>query len=256
MVNMAHDPKPSRSGVGYAVTKGKPRPKKPSAISPSARSTVSTSNVVREALSPAAKPRKGQGHRVTKAVRTKDNKATHQKCFDLMATVESEFQSTLEGIKGEMANEARSMERLQAEKAQETSKLEQALIIRDQTLGEKRRLEKELCQAQQQLGSLDATMQDQIPWNDIQPVLREMHSQLVAATTRFWNSINAFQSGRLGSYLPGSGELHGNWSEEGLLGSLGHGTLPGFSATSGYPPVAQVKAPTNEFGSLCGGGDI
>lgn len=201
---MTHGPKSSRSGVGYAVAKGKPCPKKPSAISPSAGSTVSTSNVVREVLSPAAKPRKGQvcsffaylehpvfvcpspcwlndvhlvdaifkGHCVAKTARTKDDKARHQKCFDLMATVENEFPSTLEEIKREMAHKAQSME--QAGKAQKTLKLEQALIVRDQALVDKRRLEKELCQARQQLGS--AAMQDQVPWNDIQPVLHEMHT--------------------------------------------------------------------------------
>lgn len=55
-------------------------------------------------------------------------------------------------------------------------------MARDKALVEKDRLEKELCQLQQE--SLNATMQDHISWNNIQPILHQTYSELGSATTR------------------------------------------------------------------------
>ncbi|CDM38611.1 unnamed protein product [Penicillium roqueforti FM164] len=115
-------------------------------------------------------------------------------------------------------------------------------MARDKALVEKDRLEKELCQLQQE--SLNATMQDHISWNNIQPILHQ--------------TIEAFQSRIPELNFPGSGVIHGTWpGHDGPLGTSGYNTLPGFSASSGYPPIAQrTLAPTNQFGSLYEGKTI
>ncbi|CAG8904247.1 unnamed protein product [Penicillium nalgiovense] len=92
-------------------------------------------------------------------------------------------------------------------------------------------------------------MQGLVSWHDIQPVLHQTHGELVSATTRFWNTIDALQNRRLASYLPSSGGIHGNWPEQdGPLGTLGHNALPGFSASSDYPLVTQeAPVPINQY---------
>lgn len=74
---------------------------------------------------------------------------------------------------------------MHTEKAQDTSKLQQTITAKDKALVENQRLERELCQLQQEQESAKATMQDQVSWHDIQPVLHQTHGELVSATTRF-----------------------------------------------------------------------
>ncbi|KAJ5982153.1 hypothetical protein N7451_012253 [Penicillium sp. IBT 35674x] len=94
-------------------------------------------------------------------------------------------------------------------------------------------------------------MQDSVPRNDIQLSLHQTHGELVSATTRFWNVINALQNRRLASSLPGSGVIHGNWMEQGgPLEALGYDAL-GFPASGNVPPVTQQEPnSTNSSNSL------
>ncbi|CAG7979303.1 unnamed protein product [Penicillium salamii] len=165
----------------------------------------------------------------------------------MMDQIQEEFELALEAIDDERAHHSQSMQRLHDEKAQETSKLQQAITEKDKALVEKQRLEKELCQFQEQQESVNATMQDQISWHDIQPILHQAHGELTSATTRFWNTIESLHNYRVASYLPGSGVFHGNSP----LASLGHDALPGFSASSDYP-LATQQAPEsiNLYASL------
>lgn len=117
---------------------------------------------------------------------------------------------------------------------------------------ESRRLERELCQSQQQVEFTNATMEDQVSWNDIQLLLHQMHGELVSATTRFWNTIETLHNRRLASYLPGSGVIHGNWPDRsGPSGALSQSTFSGFSGLSNIPLITQqAAAPTNQYGLL------
>jgi hypothetical protein len=152
----------------------------------------------------------------------------------------------------ERARDTQLLEKLRAEKARETSKLQEAITVRETAVAENERLQRELCQLQQQVESTNATMQDQVSWNDVQLVLHQTHGELVSATTRFWNTIEAFQNRTLASYLPGSGVIHGDWTEQGgPRGTLSHNDLPGFSASSNLPLVTQQEpAPANVYSSL------
>jgi chromosome segregation ATPase len=162
-----------------------------------------------------------------------------------MDQIQKEVQLALEEIDEERAHDSQSMQRLHAEKAQDTSKLQEAITARDKALGENQRLERELCQLQQAQESSHATMQGLVSWHDIQPVLHQTHGELVSATTRFWNAINALQNRRLASYLPSSGGINGSWPEQdGPLGTLGHNALPQFSAPGDYALVNQ-EAPVS-----------
>ena len=152
----------------------------------------------------------------------------------------------------ERAHGSQLLEKLRAEKARETSKLQEAITVRETAVTENERLRRELCQLQQQVETSNATMQDQVSWNDVQLVLHQTHGELVSATMRFWNTIEAFQNRRLVSYLPGSGVIHGDWTEQGgPLGTLGHSDLPGFSASGNLSLVTQQEpAPANVYSSL------
>lgn len=75
-----------------------------------------------------------------------------------MGEIQKEFQLALEEKDAERAHDSQSMKRLHAEKAQDTSKLQEAITARDKALGENQRLERELCQLQQAQESSHATM--------------------------------------------------------------------------------------------------
>ncbi|CAG8889904.1 unnamed protein product [Penicillium salamii] len=203
---MANDHKPSRRGADRSPAMTKPSTGRSCASSPcSARSTVSRSKAERNPLKAAGKLHKGLGHSIAKRARKKNDEATHQKCLAMMDEVQEECQLALEEIDKERAHDSQSMQRLHAEKAQETSKLQEAITAKDKALAENQRLERELCQLQQAQESSHATMQGLVSWHDIQPVLHQTHGELVSATTRFWNTIDALQNRRLASYLPSSG---------------------------------------------------
>lgn len=164
---MANDPKPSRC-AGPGAAKAKSRASRSRASSPcSAQSTGSTSKADRSLLSPVAKLRKGlvchshhvillydviltdhrfQGQPVVKSTRKKDHEATYRNCLDLMDQIQKEFQLALREIDEERVHDSQSIQRLHAEMAQETSKLQQAITAKDKALVENQRLERELCQ--------------------------------------------------------------------------------------------------------------
>ena len=169
-----------------------------------------------------------------------------------MDKLEEKFRLALADKDDTRPHESQLEQKLRAEKARETSKLQEAIAVRETAVAENERLQRELCQLQQQQESTNATMQDQVSWNDIQLVLHQTHGDLVSATTRFWNTIEAFQNRRLASYLPGSGVIHGNWpGQGGPLGTLGHNDLPGFSASGNLPLVTQQEPPpANVYSSL------
>ncbi|KAJ6126429.1 hypothetical protein N7523_002041 [Penicillium sp. IBT 18751x] len=249
---MTRDPKGSRRGPDNGISKATSRAGGSRAGSPySVRSAVSASHTDRDALRPKRKTYKESGHSVKRA-RRKDREATHRKCLDMMDKLEKDLQLAFAEKYDERAHGSQLLEQLRAEKARETSKLQEAITVRETAVAENERLQRELCQLQQQVESTNAAMQDQVSWNDVQLVLHQTHGELVSATTRFWNTIEAFQNRRLASYLPGSGVIHGDWTEQGgSLGTLSHSDLPGFSASGNLPLVTQQEpAPANVYNSL------
>ncbi|KAJ5215325.1 uncharacterized protein N7498_001732 [Penicillium cinerascens] len=249
---MTRDPKGSRRGPDNGISKATSRAGGSRVGSPcSVRSAVSASHPNRDALRPKRKTYKESGHSV-KQVQRKDREATHRKCFVMMDKLEEDLQLAFAEKYDERAHNSQLLEKLRAEKARETSKLQEAITVRETAVAENERLQRELCQLQQQVESTNATMQDQVSWNDVQLVLHQTHGELVSATTRFWNTIEAFQNRRLASYLPGSGVIHGDWTEQGgPLGTLSHSDLPGFSASGNLSLVTQQEpAPANVYSSL------
>ncbi|CAG7995159.1 unnamed protein product, partial [Penicillium salamii] len=138
---MARDHKPSRRGADRGTATTKPGTGRSCASSPSARSTVSTSKADRNPLKAVGK-HKGLGHSTAKSARKKDHETTHQKCLDVMDQIQNECQLALEEIDKERAHDSQSMQRLHAEKTQETSKLQEAITAKDKTLAENQRLER------------------------------------------------------------------------------------------------------------------
>ncbi|KAJ5117579.1 hypothetical protein N7448_011211 [Penicillium atrosanguineum] len=249
---MIRDPKGSRRGPNNGISKAISRAGRSRAGSPcSVRSVDSASHTDRDALGPRRKTYKESGHSV-KRPRTEDREVTHRKCLAMMDKLEEDLQLAFAEKHDETAQNSQLLEKLRAEKARETSKLQEAITVRETAVAENERLQRELCQLQQQVETSNATMQDQVSWNDVQLVLHQTHGELVSATTQFWNTIEAFQNRRLASYLPGSGVIHGDWTEQcGPVGILSHSDLPGFSASGNLSLVTQQEpAPTNVYSPL------
>ncbi|CDM32683.1 hypothetical protein CBS147339_8592 [Penicillium roqueforti] len=146
---MAKDQKPSRGDADRGTATTKPGTGRAYAPSPySARSTASRSKAERNPLK-AVGNHKGLGHSTAKSTRKKDHEATHRKCLDMMDQIQKEVQLALKEIDEERAHDSQSIQRLHTEKAQDTSKLQEAITARDKALGENQRLKRELCQLQQ-----------------------------------------------------------------------------------------------------------
>lgn len=77
----------------------------------------------------------------------------------MSSNIEEEFQKALDE-REEKNNDCQLMEQFQAEKAQETSKLQLAIVARDTVLVESQRVSRKLCELQQQLESTNAALQD------------------------------------------------------------------------------------------------
>ncbi|CAP74109.1 hypothetical protein PCH_Pc04g00150, partial [Penicillium rubens Wisconsin 54-1255] len=168
----------------------------------------------------------------------------------MMSIVEEEIQKAQEEREEERHKHCQLLEQLEAEKAEETSKLQLVIAARDVALADNQRVGHEICELQQQLESTNAALQDQVPWNDIQLVLDQAHGDMVSTTTRFWNTIDALQNRRLASYLPGSGVIHADWAEQSGPVTQGHDALLSLSESNVPLPSQQEPSATNQFGSL------
>ncbi|CAP79285.1 hypothetical protein EN45_041850 [Penicillium chrysogenum] len=182
--------------------------------------------------------------------RPEHDKATHRKCLQVMSIVEEEIQKAQEEREEERDKHCQLLEQLEAEKADETSKLQLVIAARDVALADNQRVGHEICELQQQLESTNAALQDQVPWNDIQLVLDQAHGDMLSTTTRFWNTIDALQNRRLASYLPGSGVIHADWAEQSGPVTQGHDALLSLSESNVPLPSQQEPSATNQFGSL------
>ncbi|CAG8186255.1 unnamed protein product [Penicillium nalgiovense] len=175
---------------------------------------------------------------------------SHRKCLQMMSIVEEEIQKAQEESEEERHKLCQLLEQLEAEKADETSKLKLAIAARDAALADGQRVRHEICELQQQLESTNAALQDQVPWNDIQLVLDQAHGDMVSTTTRFWNTIDALQNRRLASYLPGSGVNHADWAEQSGPATQDHNGVLALSESNAPLPSQQEPSATNQFGSL------
>ncbi|KAJ5556610.1 hypothetical protein N7494_000525 [Penicillium frequentans] len=230
------------------VTRASSRLNSPSPVS----SGVSESHADCSSLRAVSKLSKVPAHFVSKDDRKKESKAVHAKCFDTIDKIGRELLSALAEKNDQKAYESRLLRKIQATEAEGNSKLQQAIALKEAALADNKRLHNEIRQLQQQVESVNVSTQDNIPWNDVQPILHQTHGELVSATTRYWNAIDALQNRRLASYLPGSGVIHGNWTEQyDPLGSLGHNSLPGFTE-SGNPSssIQQEPEANNMFDSF------
>ncbi|CAG7947703.1 unnamed protein product [Penicillium salamii] len=180
----------------------------------SVRSTASRSKDDRSPLKSASS--------ITRKPRPKHDKATHERCLQMMSNIEEEIHKAQEERNEERRKHCQLLDQLEAEKVEENSKLQLALTARDAALAENQRVLRQVYELQQQLESTNAALQDQVPWNDIQLVLDQAHGDLVSTTIRFWNTVDALQNKRLASYLPGSAVIHADWPEQGGVAPQGH----------------------------------
>jgi hypothetical protein len=187
-----------------------------------------------------------------KRARREDREATHRKCFDMMDKLDEDLQLALAEKYDERAQGSQLLEKLRAEKAERLPSYRKPSRLGKPPWLKTRDFKGNSVNCSSRWSTSNATMQDQVSWNDVQLVLHQTHGELVSATTRFWNTIEAFQNRRLASYLPGSGVIHGDWTEQGgPLGTLSHSDLPGFSASGNLPLVTQQEpAPANVYSSL------
>ena len=171
----------------------------------------------------------------------------------MMSNIEEEIQKAQEERDEERHKHCQLQEQLEAEKAEENSKLQLAITAKDAALAKSQRIEREIGELEQQLESTNTALQDHIPWYDIHLVLDQAHGVLVSTTTRFWNTVNALENKRLASYLPGSGVIHEDWPEQGG-GVATQGDEFPLSFSEPNVPLLDQQEPsaTNKNGSLQG----
>jgi hypothetical protein len=170
----------------------------------------------------------------------------------MMSNIEEDIQKAQEERDEEIRKQCQLLDQLESEKVEQNSRLQLALTARDAALAKSQLVMQEVCELQQQLESTNAALQDQVPWNDIQLVLDQAHGDLVSTTTRFWNTVDALQDGRLASYVPGSGVIHADWHEQGGVATQGHDFPLSFSEPTVPLLDQQEPSATNQHGSLEG----
>ena len=138
-----------------------------------------------------------------------------------MLQMKGQLQKLLKEREMERINYCKVVQQLRVAKDQETVKLQQALKGQDQSLVKSQRLQHELCQLQQQMKSTKMAIRDQVVLNNILPVLRQAHDELISTTSSLRISIDELQNGRLASYSSGSGVVQEHLSDQaGHLGTL------------------------------------
>jgi hypothetical protein len=175
-------------------------------------------------------------------------KSSHRECFEILG----DFEEQVDRIIAEREDDRIAIQELHTEKAREISNVHKVITEKDAVVTELEQLKKEHSQLQLQLESTNTTLQDQVAWNDIEPVLHQTHAELISAATRFGNLIDALQNKRLASFLPGTEMLHGDWATPAdPSGSTDPNALPGFSGSSN-PPLfdPQALTSTNEYEQL------
>ncbi|KAJ5569260.1 hypothetical protein N7450_011746 [Penicillium hetheringtonii] len=162
--------------------------------------------------------------------------SSHRKCFDIIDRCAEKYQKVVAEQEADKASIAQLVQELRDENAREASNALKANSEKETAVAEAERLTKEISQLQQQLESTNTTMQDQVAWDDIQPVLHQTHGELISAATHFGNFIDTLQNKRLASFLPSTEVLNGNWpAHGGPVGATDPAALPGLSGLSNPP---------------------
>ncbi len=179
-------------------------------------------------------------------------KSSHRECFKVLDDYEEQVERILAEREDSRIATSRLIQELHTEKAREMSNVHKAIAEKDSAVAEFERLKKETLQLRQELESTNTTLQDQVAWDDIQPVLHQTHGELISAASRFGNLIDSLQNKRLASFLPSTEVFHGNWTTTaGPSEPTDPSALPGFSGSSN-PPLfdPQALTSTNEYGSF------
>ncbi|KAJ5743487.1 hypothetical protein N7533_010589 [Penicillium manginii] len=190
-----------------------------------------------------------QRHSMKRSAR-RHRKSSHRECFKVLDDYEEQVERILAEREDDRTATAQLIQELNAEKAREISSLHKFIAEKDAAVAEVGRLKKETSQLRQQLESTNTTLQDQVAWDDIQPVLHQTHGELISAASRFANLIDSLQNKRLASFLPSTEVFHGNWATTGGPSEpTDPSALPGFSGSSN-PPLfdPQALTSTNEYG--------
>ncbi|KAJ5292069.1 hypothetical protein N7478_001379 [Penicillium angulare] len=144
----------------------------------------------------------------------KHGKIDRQKCSDLLSEVQTEMEREAD------EQLARATSRFQAEKAQDVKTMEQIIAEKDSLSAKNIQAEGEVSRLKQELEAQALATQGQLSWSEIQSALYQAHSQLTAAATGFWNSIEAIQNRQLATFLPGSSAMDCNWLDLGGTSNL------------------------------------
>ncbi|KAJ5041886.1 hypothetical protein NUH16_003291 [Penicillium rubens] len=84
-----------------------------------------------------------------------------------MSIIEEEIQKPQVERDEERHKHCQLLEQLEAEKGEETLKLQLAITATDAKLADSQRVAHKVCELQQQEESANATLQNQVPWNEV-----------------------------------------------------------------------------------------
>ncbi|CAI7619292.1 unnamed protein product [Penicillium pancosmium] len=248
---MANYPRLSRSRTEQHASRPKSRVgKSTNSSNRSIRSEGSGFDTDSGSFSPATS-KMSDRHSMKRSAR-RHRKSSHRECFKVLDDYEEQVERILAEREDDRTATAQLVQELNTEKAREISNVHKFISERDTAVAEVGQLKNETAQLQMQLESTNTTLQDQVAWDDIQPVLHQTHGELISAATRFGSLIDSLQNKRLASFLPSTEVFHGNWATTADPSEpTDPSALPGLSGSSN-PPLfdPQAQPSTNEYGSF------
>ena len=114
------------------------------------------------------------------------------------------------------------LQRLHADRVEDTAKLQQQATDREKNLAEMQRLEKELHELREQMNITTANMQAQLQWQENQLACKQALAEATAENTRLRSMVNVSASGILSPHVADSGFADWSWPDQLSLDFSGH----------------------------------
>ncbi|KAI1829068.1 hypothetical protein NUH16_006283 [Penicillium rubens] len=143
-----------------------------------------------------------------------DWEAEHHDCLMYLEQADAEARKLKEEINNTKSEDSQSMQQLRGENTQATANLRRITSDHAKTQQKCSDLAEEIAQLKQQLETTVLTSQNQVAWGDIQPVLRETHTNLLSAAHGIWSTMESLRNKQLATFLPGPGVYRAPWVDE------------------------------------------
>ena len=145
------------------------------------------------------------------------------------------------------------LQRLHADRAEDTAKLQQQATDREKNLAEMQRLEKELHELREQMNITTANMQAQLQSQENQLACKQALAEATAENTRLRSMVNGPASGILSPHVADSGFVDWSWPDQLSLDFSGH--EPFLQSQQSSDPTLWSSGESQEYRLWSGGNE-